>query len=398
MAIAYEQVTDVMKKNKTDVLIVASTLDYGGAESVIYNIVRNIDRDRFNVHVLCLLRGGMTADRMLAEGMDVHILRRPERGLGKYMTFRSVLAVIRRLDIDVIHSHTTYGLIDCSIARMLNRRVRWVHTFHFGNYPHYRKRYMFLEKYFSRRADALVAVGHDQRAKLTELYRYREGRMEVIWNGVEHVNAPDEAFLDSLHLDGRIVIGTICRLTLQKGLPYLLEAAATMKRKGLGNFVFLVVGGGPLEAEIQQQRDELGLEDVVIFTGKYDNASAKILPRFDIFVQPSIWEAMSMVIIEAMAAAKPVVATDVGDNAAVLSGTGVIVEPRNPAALAEALEALLVDEGRRRSLGAAARARYQETCTVDRMVEFYAALYSDLVTGAGRGSSACVACDSVRRC
>ena len=115
----------------------------------------------------------------------------------------------------------------------------------------------------------------------------------------------------------RLLVGTIAKLIEQKGLDDLLTVARRCRDAG-HRMQFAIVGDGPLRSMLEQRRHELGLEDTVVITGWIPNAAAQALPAFDVFFQPSRWEAMSIAILEAMAGGKTIVATRVGDNAHVL--------------------------------------------------------------------------------
>ena len=119
-------------------------------------------------------------------------------------------------------------------------------------------------------------------------------------------------FRTSIGVEGGIVVGTNCSLIPQKGLFDLLAVARRVSdvRQDVR---FVVVGEGILRPELLQRRTELGLDHTVLFPGWMTDAASLALPTFDIYFQPSHWEAMSISILEAMIAAKPVVSTRVGE-------------------------------------------------------------------------------------
>jgi len=175
------------------------------------------------------------------------------------------------------------------------------------------------------------------------------------------------------------VIASISTLISQKGLEFLLRAAAILRDSG-ERFQLLIAGEGVLREQLRQLADELQLGEHVRFLGWVPDASHKVLPSCDIFVQSSLWEAMSVVVLEAMAAGKPVVVTSVGENPFVVANehTGLTVPPGDSAALAQSLQRLLHDPELRRTLGQAARLRYAETFTVQHMIAAYESVYRDL--------------------
>jgi glycosyltransferase involved in cell wall biosynthesis len=273
-------------------------------------------------------------------------------------------------------------LNDAALCRLaLSRQVKVVHTFHFGNYPHIPARYRLLEGIASRAADRLVAVGIEQAKRVRSTFGLPERHVDVIANGVEcKAAAVDDEWRVKLSSRQSVVIGTICTLIEQKGLPDLLRVAGALKQGGV-NAVFVVVGDGVLRRQVEQQCAALGLSDTVLFSGWKTNASASMLPLFDVFFQPSLWEAMSMVVLEAMAAGKPVVATDVGDNRhAVVDGdTGFILERGDVAGMSGQLRRLIESPELRQAMGAAGRARHAAHYTVDAMARRYERLYLDVI-------------------
>jgi glycosyltransferase involved in cell wall biosynthesis len=259
--------------------------------------------------------------------------------------------------------------------------LKFVHTFHYGNYPHRRIRHKLIEGALSRVADVLIAVSHSQAAAIRKLYRIPESRIRVVWNGVEEpaVAVEPPGLLWDLPASTP-VIASISTLIPQKGLVHLLEAASLLRQAG-ERFVLLIAGDGQLRQELQARADALGLQGHVQFLGWVPQASSRVLPLCDIFVQSSLWEAMSIVLLEAMASAKPVVATSVGENPLVMQPdkTGLMVPPADSAALAEALRTLLHDAELRARMGQAGRARYQELFTVQHMIASHERLYRELV-------------------
>ncbi len=166
----------------------------------------------------------------------------------------------------------------------------------------------------------------------------------------------------------------------QKGLEFLLRSAAILRDSG-ERFVLLLAGGGVLYDSLRALARDLDLGEHVRFLGWVKQASNRVLPACDIFVQSSLWEAMSVVVLEAMAAGKPMVVTRVGENSnVVIDGeTGLTVPPANPEAMAVALRRLLHDVELRKRLGLAARQRYEAMFTTQHMITEYETLYRELL-------------------
>ena len=368
-------------KVRPRILIVASTLHVGGAERVMAALSSNIDRARFDVSVVYLKENGVVGEEMTRNGIELLPLPGREYGKRDRLTFLKLRRLIRSRAFDLVHTHDMHGFIDACANRLIAPGLRHVHTFHFGNYPHREASYRRLERLLWRVPDALVAVGHAQADSIRSLYRIPADRLRVLWNGVD---APQPrlapAVVDATRDCTDPVIASISTLIEQKGLHHLLAAAAMLRTQG-ARFRLLIVGNGHLREPLEAQARSLGLCDSVRFLGWVPEASDCALPACDIFVQSSLWEAMSVVVLEAMARGKPMVITRVGENPYVIDDgrTGITVPAADPTALAQGLARLIESAPLRESLGAAARARHAEQFTVQHMVRSYEALYAELL-------------------
>jgi glycosyltransferase involved in cell wall biosynthesis len=174
-----------------------------------------------------------------------------------------------------------------------------------------------------------------------------------------------------------LVIGTVGNFTAKKDHATLLRAVALLRR-AMPDVRLAVVGQGPLQRELRGRCRELGLEDSVVFTGYRDDATT-LMGAFDVFALSSVYEGLSIALLEAMALARPVVVTRVGGNPEVVDDgkDGVLVPPGDPPRMAEALGRLLADRELRRRLGEAARRRaagFDIRTAVRRMEEVYGEL------------------------
>jgi glycosyltransferase involved in cell wall biosynthesis len=374
----------VASSNRLRVMIVNSTLHIGGAEQVAACLAEGIGRDDFEVSACYLKEPGVNADHMLRSGVDLVPIPGLVPGKRDYLSFLKLRRLIRQRRIEVIHTHDIHGLIDGSACRLTTPGLKHVHTWHFGNYPHRSAHHKRIEGALWRVPDTLIAVGHEQARSIRDLYGIPEKRMRVLWNGVAD---PRERRISTERFPGlRIdvpVIASISTLIPQKGLTHLLDAAALLRDTG-ESFQLAIVGGGVLEQPLREQAEKLRLGDHVKFLGWMAQANDRVLPSADIFVQSSIWEAMSIVVLEAMSAQKAMVVTSVGENPHVVKNgeTGIVVPPANPAALADGLRRLLRDRDLRQEMALAARRRYEQTFTVGHMIAAHEKLYAELVHGA----------------
>ena len=360
--------------------MVNSTLHIGGAEQVAACLVEHIDRSAFDVSACYLKEAGVVAEQMSRAGVLVEPIPGLKPGRRDYLTSLKLRKIVRHRQVEVIHTHDIHGLIDGAVCRLMARGLRHVHTFHYGNYPYRSPRLRFIEKALWRVPDVLVTVSHAQAEAICSLYRIPADRMRVIWNGVPDIAAARPGQTETLDIPlGVPVIASISTLIPQKGLEYLIDAAALLQQSG-EKFLLLIVGGGPLYSSLMAQAARLQLREQIRFLNWVPQASSRILPLCDIFVQSSLWEAMSVVVLEAMAASKPMVVTSVGENPLVVvpGETGLVVPAGRPIALADGLRTLLRDAGLRERMGRAGRSRYQNLFTVQHMLSAYQDLYREL--------------------
>ncbi len=184
-----------------------------------------------------------------------------------------------------------------------------------------------------------------------------------------------------------IIAVTSGRFVAQKGHIFLIEAAAQMGNE-LPRLRFLLLGDGPLKSELQSQMAALGIGDRFIFAGMLDDV-APVLAGCDLMVHPSIDEPFGIAVLEGMRAGLPVVASDVGGIPEVVGreGAAILVDPRNSASLAEAIQALAADCDARVRIGNAARQRFISEFSDERMLDRVENFFRDL-TGEGNHGTA----------
>lgn len=349
----------------------------GGMERMIMDLCRYTDPQRFRFTVCCLSVRGPLADQLDAEGVPVVFCENQTR-LGKYLRALELTRILCREQPDILHTHNTTAFVDGLIAAKLARVPIVVHTDHCKNYP-IELRWTIAEHVASRFVDRVVAVSHHTRSDLIRHEWIPVRKLTVIHNGIDPRltrNTPVEALRRELAIPSdHLVIGTVGRLETQKGLDLFLSAIHLLGRDH-PNVTFLIVGGGSQEADLKDLARRLGVAERVIFTGWRSDA-VDLLQLLDCFVSTSNFEGLPMVLLEAMAFAKPIVATAVGGVPELVEPefNGLTVGERNPRLVAEALSRLIRDEAFRRRLGENSRVRYKERFTARAMADAYQQLY-----------------------
>ncbi|GAK57895.1 glycosyl transferase group 1 [Candidatus Vecturithrix granuli] len=198
---------------------------------------------------------------------------------------------------------------------------------------------------------------------------------------------PIEALSDPAYIrlqfhipDGAPVIGTVGRLTAQKGQTYLLQAARLLKND-FPHLRVVIIGDGELRQQLEQQTKTLDIADNIIFTGvRPYQETMRLLSGMEFFVFPSLWEGFGLVLLEAMALKKAIVASDVSaiPESVVDGNTGMLAPPGQVEPLVEALRCLLKNPRRTRQMGIAGFHRLQEEFSIKKMVCATANLYEQL--------------------
>ena len=311
----------------------------------------------------------------------------------------AAVATVRRLvsagGFDVVHAHGFKAGFVGRIATRLAGGAPFVVTAH--NHVLERDetsgaaktRYRTVERALARYVTRYIAVSESIRRELIEGYGLADARVVTIRNGIDaapflrprDVTAARASL--GLPLDAR-VIGLAARFSSQKGLRHLIAALPEL-RLGEPRVLAAFGGSGPLESELREQAAALEVGGAIRWLG-YVSDVPGFLAALDVYVSPAETEALGIGLIEASAAALPIVATDVGGaGEVVVDGvTGVLVPSRDSSSLAHATLALLRDPERARSLGAAARERAVSDFGSERMVDQTARTYADAIAEGAR--------------
>jgi glycosyltransferase involved in cell wall biosynthesis len=366
-----------MKDKRIRLMQITHDLAIGGLQRVVANICRTIDRDRFDVQVLCLRALGPFAADIERLGIKVTLI--PQTGRTDYLSCLKVARVLRAERIEVIHTHNTQPFVDGTLGALLSGVRTIVHTDHAREFPD-KRRYMLAERAMSLCAYRVVGVSDHTSANLERYEKIATAKIETIPNGIDgsafDIAVDRQAKRRELGLPAdALVLGIGVRLSDQKGIAYLLQAMPEIVAR-VPRAVLVVAGEGPLEHDLKAQAERLALGSHVTFVGPRLDVP-ELLKVFDLYVLPSLWEGLPMVLLEAMAAGCPVVATSVGGvPSAIESGVnGLLVPPRDPAALARALVRVLQDETLRRRFALAGKQAFAARFSAETMTRRYERLY-----------------------
>jgi glycosyltransferase involved in cell wall biosynthesis len=380
-------------RQKIKVCYLIGTLDVGGAEGQLVQLVTSLNPRRFEPIVCCLSSSGPQAQILEAAGIRVKVIGFHGFRFGSHprevvVRLVSLLRFIRRERPGIVHGFLFWAYILGTYAAWLARvPVVLASRRSLGNFKEGKTHYLWMERLANRMTDLILANSEAVKQDVIRQERVAPSKIRVIYNGIEpsrYVVSADHALRDSMGIPGGTpIVGVVARLIDYKGHRFLLDACPDIRRRHPA-VTFLLIGDGPDRKELEDHTRALGIERSVRFLGSRPDIP-ELLALLDVAVLPSLEEGFPNAVLEAMAAGRPVVATRVGGvpEAVVHDQTGLLVPPRDPSALADAVNCLLGDPGRRADMGRMGRKRVSELFSLSRLVAEMEGLYEERLNAAG---------------
>jgi glycosyltransferase involved in cell wall biosynthesis len=377
-------VTELGRRPKVVQLV--TRLNIGGPARHVLSLARDLD-DQVDMVVAA---GRSPVAEGLLEDPQVPVrpvpLVRPIRPHVDAAAVRSIRRLLRDEAPDILHTHMAKaGTVGRMAARSMRARPRTVHTFHghvLDGYfsPPLQQAFIRAERALARHTDVLVAVSEEIRDQLLGLGIGRAEQYEVIPVGVDldaylAVDEPSGRLRRELGLQPETpLVGILARLAPVKDHDTLFRALTALDGVHLA-----VLGDGELRAALQRAVSSYGLDGRVHFTGWWDDIPAA-LADIDVVALTSKNEGTPVALMEAAAAARPIVATNVGGVGRIVkdASTGYLVPAGNHLATAARLQELIDDRSRRRELGAQGRSLVRERFASDTATDALAELYARL--------------------
>jgi L-malate glycosyltransferase len=374
-----------MTRQRPGVLLISDTLILGGTEGQFVEIASGLDRSRWDLHVCCVRAEGPLRARLDAVGLQ-------PRSVGP-SSFRSpslAIAIVRlarylrRHAVRLVHCFDFYSnILGVSAARLAGTPVVIASQRDMGDLRSRGQQAMHslvleLATHVLVNSDAIAA-------RLAGTRAARRGRLAVIHNGVDLARFAPAA--DGWSRRAPMMVATLANLRPEKGLLQLVEAAAVVTRQ-VPRARFVIWGDGPLRRDLDALIRARGLTGLVEMPGATLQPES-VLKGCDVFVLPSLSEASSNVVLEAMATGLPVVATRVGGLPGLVEDqrTGLLVSPDDAPALAQAIVRLLETPDLAAAMGARGRARALAEFGLDRLAERVDTFYCRAL-GPGEGAPA----------
>lgn len=367
--------------NKIRVLHIVQSMETGGLENGIVNLVNHSNRDKFIVDILCLREKGALAERIT--NTSSHVFFDGNAQHSKLIAIGKVYNHCKLNEYDIIHSHGYATMLAAYIGGSLIRCPNIINGEH-GTLYYSSKKEVFIQRYLFNRMKINLSVSQVLEEKICKTYSVSKEIFKTIINGVDtkkfSPNFNSRSLKEQLAIqENQIVIGSVGRFVSVKNYPSLIRAMSLIVKK-IPNVKLLLAGDGPERSTLENLIVELELAPYISLLGRREDVS-ELMNLYDIFVLPSFSEGLSNTLLEAMACGTPVVASDVGGNKEIVAEgiTGNLYPSDDSDKLAKLLTCLVKEEELRKKMGIQARKHIEENFSIVSMVNNYEATYQDLM-------------------
>ena len=373
----------------TRVLLLISNLEYGGAQRQVIELANHLDAERFAVSVCSLSSYTPLASSLRDASSRLHIISKHAKF--DITVVPRLVALLRRLQIDIIQSYLFDADIAARLAGRLARTRAVVGSERNADYR-LRRRHLIAYRLTRRHVDLIIANSHAGAGFSSRVLGHPSRFYEVVHNGVDVQHfAPGSARDVRQELGVGVdepVVGMFASFKVQKNHPLAFQAARVLlDRLPRARFLFVgdmlfegMHGSAEYTAQMHRLVDDLRIRPHCLFLGNRLDV-ARLYRACDVTILPSFFEGTPNALLESMATAVPVVATEVSDNALIVPDgrAGFLVKPADSAALADRLHRLLVDQPLRLALGQAARAWVTEGFSTAALARRTGQVYEELL-------------------
>lgn len=334
-----------MKKDeRVKVAVILPSFGIGGTEHMVAALVRLIDKTKFHLLVICLGCPQETHVQKAIESSSVEIYYAMKGELSSWRLFFRVYRALSRFQPDLIHSNMyAYAF---AVPYVMTHRIRLLHTVHNKPVNEFKEKYKRLIAYLYRKEKAVpVAISHIIEKEMKELYPGLR-HIERVYNPVD-----TQRFYTKRSKTSRqnITFINVARFMRQKNHELLLEAFAKARKKA-PLIRLMLVGDGELRKDMEKKAEDLKISETVIFAGNVSDVE-HYLSEADVFVLSSDYEGLPLSVLEAMAAGLPVISTNVGGVADIVTDNGILVTPGEREELATKMAELALDGEKRYQMG-----------------------------------------------
>ncbi|MDP2209678.1 MAG: glycosyltransferase family 4 protein [Bacteroidota bacterium] len=340
-----------MPDKRIKVLLLIDEAAIGGGQNHVLLLAGGIDKNKFDVIVACEPKGYLVDELHKINIQTVSIILKNHFNP---LTLLKMIELLKNVKPDVLHTHGGTPGFWGRVASKFYKVPAVVHTFHGIHYltkPMNMKKWIFkmIDRYLKIFTDYTICVAEADLKKGLKSKVMNADASGVVRNGIDIKYFERKAIwregreLLNIPADATVV-GTIGRLHEQKGYEYLIDAAKHLIEENK-SMCFLIVGEGELRANLERQVSSLHIRDNVIFAGARTDIP-KIMTLFDLFVLPSLWEGLPLVLLEAMVSRVPIVASAVDGVMEIIEHNqeGILIPPKNSQAIKNGINILLNDK------------------------------------------------------
>jgi glycosyltransferase involved in cell wall biosynthesis len=354
-----------------------------GAEKVILSIAEEINKEVFDPLIIALQGEGDALPPLASEaknrGLRVETLKL--KGRFDCSSIGKLHNILLTNKIDILHTNEYRSDIIGFLAAR-RTRVKTLATAHGWLYIDPKiKLYEWIDSMFLRAFDTVIAVSSAMKNELARA-GIPQNRLKIIENAVDYTDIQggvSSAIRKEIGAGpGTIIVGSIGRLSLERGYSYFLDAAKEVSEK-YPTVKFLIAGDGDLRDSLIARAQRLGIKEKIALLG-FRKDIKDIYAALDIFVSSSLRESFGLALVEAMVAGKPVVATAVGIAPEIIRNgdNGFLVKPGSAIEIKEAVTVLLSDDNKRKKMGVSARQTIGERFSRKKMAREYETVYRSL--------------------
>ncbi|MCM8832406.1 MAG: glycosyltransferase [Candidatus Omnitrophica bacterium] len=364
--------------DRIKICFIIGTLEIGGAEKQLYLLIKNLNKEMFDVFLIALRDGRMRKD--FQEITKLYILKK--RFKFDLTILFNLIRIIKKEKPDVLHTFmftsNTWGRlagIFCKVPviiaseRSADLWKRWYHN--------------LIDKILFRFTDRIICNSNEVKNIYIKRINGEKKKFEVIYNGIEiekYETIKQNLILkDAFGIKNQKIILTGGRLSFEKNLEKFLHVAKIVKEK-FKNVKFLIVGEGDQKVKLKKLAKNLNIQDDVIFTGYRDDLP-ELIKISDIVVLISLWEGMPNLIIEGMLCKKPVICTKIGGGKEIIKDgeNGFLIDPKNQKEIVEKILFLLNNEEKSKIFGQNGYNYAKKTFSLEKMIESYQNLFIEVL-------------------
>ena len=360
-----------------------------GAERHLLVLLTGLRERGVDARLIILVERDKPMDDMMAEAREreipvCRIVIRRDYDLPLLWKLRGALQEIQP---DIVHTHLVHADMFGYFAAKLSGVQRIVSSRHNDDQFRYRPRWRRINRRMWRSFDAGIAISEAIKRFTIEVEAAPADKISVVHYGIDFawlsdddIEAARQHLRAALGVDAdALLLGIVCRLVEQKGIPYALEALRRLRAE-YPQAHLVIAGDGEKAAELRRLAAALGVADRVHWLGWRSDA-ADLMAAFDVLLVPSLWEGFGLVLLEAMSRRVPVIASRVSAIPEVIVNgeSGILIPPRDVDALTQAIARLLTDRALRKYMGLLGAARLEEHFSVERMITSTLAVYERLL-------------------